>query len=519
MLASCQGGIADEPPTLYSGASESIMDHSTGSIEGLATAASPTKKPTQSQEPSPIIISTHSQSAIPATPSPSTSPTLGPPTTRTPAPPAVCPKADERAVANVSLILSPSVVEDLKAQILEYLNSGGSATGLRNALARVRYVEADHENQGHAFVQSIDVTGDTTPDIVVDLVFPYPEFGVLFVFQCERGAYHDIYAHLIGGAQHMQPGSEDGFRDIADMNGNGVPDIIFSYVVSTSARGYRNREFQIMEWDGTEFIHLIPGDENTGSSSSSFAYSFDGDGYITDTDNNGTPELAIMQVTIPEYPDSGPQRGRTDFWEWDGYQIAFARWEYEPPIYRFQAVQDGDDATRFGEYEKALAFYQQAIFDRDLLGWSRGQYWPDAWYKSELMGGPMPTPTPDPNERPRLEAYARYRIMLLHILKGHLPEATIVYNTLREKFPEGKIGHSYAELADVFWQVYFESEDIDAACQNATVFAEATAEDILVPLGSDFYGWANRDYGAQDICLMYEKWLIPPTVLIASNHV
>jgi hypothetical protein len=501
MLASCQGGIANEPSTLHPGASEATTGHATASVQSLPAVILPTKKPTQSQVPSPVVTSTHTQAPNPVTPSPSATPTLGLLTTRTPAPPAVCPRTNQRAVADLSAVPGPSIVEDLKPQILEYLNSGGSAAGLLNALSQIRYVEAGHEYKGQASVRSVDVTGDTTLDIVADLVFSYPEVEALFVFQCVQGAYHDIYAEFIGGLQSMSPGREDGFREIVDMNGDGVRDIVFSYVSSTSARGYQNREFQIIEWDGTEFIGLIPSDEHSMSTPSSIAYSFDGDGYITDSDEDGTPELAITQGTVPEYPDSGPQRRRTDFWEWDGYKIAFARWQYDPPTYRFQAVRDGDDATRFGEYEKALTFYQQAIFDVDLLGWSRGQFWPDDWYRREMMGGPSPTPTPDPVERPRLEAYARYRIMLLHIIQGHLPEATTVYNTLREKFPDGKVGHSYAELAEVFWQAYSENEDIDAACQSATDFASAHAEDILVRLGSDFYGWANRNYAAQDICL------------------
>jgi hypothetical protein len=404
-------------------------------------------------------------------------------------------------VADLSVVWDQPIVEDLKPHILDYLDSGGSAAGLLDALGRIRYVEDGHEYGGRASVRSVDVTGDTTPEIVADLVFAYPEVEALFVFQCRDGAYQDVYAAFIGGLESMSPGREDGFRDIADMNGDGVRDIVFSYVSSTSARGYRNREFQIIEWDGTGFAYLIPIDEGSMMNPSSIAYSFDGDGYVTDADGDGAPELALTQEIASDYPDSGPQRRRTDYWEWDGYKITLARWEYALPTYRFQAVQDGDDATRFGEYEKALTFYQQAIFDSDLLGWSRGQYWPEDWYESEIMGGPSPTPTPDPEERPRLEAYARYRIMVLYILQDHLPEATTVYNTLRQKFPDGKVGHTYAALADAFWQAYSKKDDIDAACRAAAAFASAHAKDILEPLGSDFYGWANRNYAAQDICL------------------
>ena len=509
MLTACQGTGADASPALQPADLGATADQATASVVSVPLPAGPTDKPAQSLEPSLTVIPTHALGAIPVTLSPLAPPTLGPPMTRTPAPPAVCPRVDGHATAEFSVVLGPTILEDLEAQILQYLDSGGSAAGLLKALGQIRYVEAGHEFEGHASARSVDVTGDTTPDIVADLVFSYPEVGALFVFQCEQGAYRAIYAGMIGGSQGMRPGPEDGFRDIVDMNGNGVLDILFSYVTSISARGYQNRDFQILEWDGTEFIGLIPVDEPAGWIPWSFANSFDGDGTVTDADGDGTPELVITQMTSTEYIDSGPQRRRTDFWEWDGYHVAFAHWEYEPPLYRFQAAQDGDDATRFGDYQEALTFYQQAIFDGNLLGWSRGQFWPDDWYEREMMGGPGPTPTPDPEEGPRLEAYTRYRIMLLHVLQGHLPEAAIVYDTLREKFADGKAGQPYAEMADVFWQAYARDEEIALACEAAAAFASAHAEDILVPLGSDFYGWANRDYDAQEICLLYEEMPIP----------
>jgi len=114
--------------------------------------------------------------------------------------------------------------------------------------------------------------------------------------------------------------------------------------------------------------------------------------------------------------------------------------------------------------------------------------------------GTAPTPTPDPDERPRLSAYARYRIMLLHIVQGSMPEAQVVYETLQDEFPARAVGHQYAELATVFWEGYNASEDIAAACGKAIEYASAHADEVLTPLGSGFYGSGQRDYAPEDIC-------------------
>lgn len=58
-----------------------------------------------------------------------------------------------------------------------------------------------------------------------------------------------------------------------------------------------------------------------------------------------------------------PLRTRTETWSWNGEAYYPSRIEYSSPTYRFQAAIDGDNATRAGDFESALALYQQAIFD------------------------------------------------------------------------------------------------------------------------------------------------------------
>ena len=115
------------------------------------------------------------------------------------------------------------------------------------------------------------------------------------------------------------------------------------------------------------------------------------------------------------------------------------------------------------------------------------------------------TPTPaippdDPQEYPNIAAYARYRIMLLHILQGHFPEAQIVYDTLQEKFPEGGDGHRFALVAKAFWDQYQISKNIKESCAKAVSMAYKYRL-ILKFLGADYHNYQQDImYESKDVC-------------------
>jgi len=403
--------------------------------------------------------------------------------------PGVCPTPSGQTPTISSTSPGDTVVEIFEPQILDYLNNVGSASGLQAALSDLTLLDGAWKARPQ--VETIDVTGNTTPDVVVELTF-YEEGqyfeGGLFVFMCDDG-------HYVGNAivsawgQVLPSGEPEGIRAIQDMNMDGVPEIVHSQISVAGTHAYFMREFRILEWDGQKFVDLIPKDQY-----GFYAQADTGDGVIGDTDGDGTLELLLENGLGEAYPDLGPQRKRTDIWAWDGYAYSLDRQEYTAPEFRIHAVWDGDDASLLGDYAKALAFYQQAIFDEKLFGWSQGRLWPDWQY------GGDPTPTPAPEERPRLSAYGRYRILLLHAVQGLQAEAQIVYETLQEKFPAGNVGHPYAELATVFWEEYSESGDIGLACEKAVEYAADYPYEILTDLGRTFYGSGQREYAPEDIC-------------------
>lgn len=466
--------------------------------QSVTEGATLTASPTLTLPPTPTSTSTHRPPHTPTLtptlkPRSSPTPTPGTPLTRPPDPAAEWPTPDNL----LPLVLGPNL-DDIETQIRDYLNAGGSSASLQATLTGLRAILDDGTPvQFNSQVIYQDVTGDTIPDIVMDLrmLFEGDYEGkvssTVFIFRCDQGQY-ESFAFGHPGSFLQGPEEGQGLRAVRDMNLNGVPEIIFSLIDNIGVHVNFTRLFRILEWDGTKFSDLVYGPNFYTGQAGNRAYVYNGDGVIGDTNGDGYLELVLTNGIEHYYMDSGPQRERTDFWVWNGDAFVLARWKHPPPVFRIHAIWDGDDASRFGDYAEALAFYQQAIFDESLLGWSPGRLWPDSAY------GSAATPTPAPDERPRLNAYARYRILLLHTVEGNMREAQIVYDTLQQKFPSGSVGSQYATLAVAFWEEISASGDIAAACAKAIEYAEIHTDEILSPLGYDVY--YQRFYTSADIC-------------------
>lgn len=228
--------------------------------------------------------------------------------------------------------------------------------------------------------------------------------------------------------------------------------------------------------------------------------------YVKDTDGNGTLELVLVGgITTNQglRHTAGPWREITTIHMWNGQNFVHHRTLYDKPQYRFQAVQDGDRAALDGDYDRALALYWQAIEDETLDWWSLERLdYEIAVYWSE--GSPNPTPLPpvpepDPAEYPILAAYAYYRILLLDVLLGKLPEAEAVYDTLKAKYPLDQPGSYFTILASAFLEEYQASQQIYLSCQKVIQYVERYP-DILSYLGEHNHGMESIVYTPEDVC-------------------
>jgi hypothetical protein len=401
-------------------------------------------------------------------------------------------------------------IEYVELAILDYLNAGGDPAKLESLLNVSPEPEQSGDLKLLTSVYAADLTGDGVVDYAmqVDAATEENAISTLLILYCRGGLYEiafldrfpvygPLFARLLG---------------IIDLNGNGVSEVIY-FVREFGAGADSTTRVIPAEWEGTSFLDLVSLEDPAGSffnsgasmynllwygQENSYADRWELNRMFPDIDGNGTREILLTGgVSGRNWTvGGGPERLSTNTWMWNGVSFTLYSTELEPPEFRFQAIRDGDAATLRGEYGKALTFYQQAVFDEALFGWNPERLRVN---NNAYMIG-IPTPLPMPEERPRLNAYGRYRILLLHAVQGNDQSAQIVYATLREKFPEGNPGHLYAAMAEAFWQGFQASGEIAAGCELARSFAEEHTEEVLKPLGSSIYGFFYEDYVSADIC-------------------
>lgn len=431
----------------------------------LAPTVQPTVKPTATVAPS-------------NTSEPTVSPTvaaIAPTASGT----GVCPPINPEVTPSFeSEIIEAAPRPSLEQPVLDFLNQGGSPKLLEDLFRKTN----------RKFFEG-DVTGDNVPELgIFDMS--------LHMLGCIGGKYKVI---LEGDVMQPPPYTTHyEIKAVTDMNLDGIPETIISEpnLCMDFCSGV-----VVYTWTGAELAEYI----NVGGD-----YEIE----IKDTDNNGTLELLLTGgmpsgFSNSSYPDDLPWRWETDMYMWDGFSFKLKRETFSTPEYRFQAVQDGDEATRWGDYEKALSFYQEAIFSNKLDWWSPDKlaYQQELWF-DRWAGEPSPTPPaapkPDPAEYNNLAAYARYRIMLLHVKQGHISDAKVVYNTLQEKFPAGVAGHAYADMAKAFWDSYEKDNDLGIACKKAIDYATAYPLEVLTYLGNTgnnrYHGHQSHVYKPADVC-------------------
>jgi hypothetical protein len=197
-----------------------------------------------------------------------------------------------------------------------------------------------------------------------------------------------------------------------------------------------------------------------------------------------------------------PQRQRTVSYGWNGKEFVEITNEFEPPEYRFQAIQDADIAVIVENYDKAVQLYAEVISNTTLDWWS-----PERFTYEQHVGNPVimfietpsTIPTEDLTEYPRLAAYAYYRRMLLHLVQGDELDAITAYNTLQEEFSNDPHAYTYTEMATAFWVAYQSSNIMYEGCAAAIQYAVEHPE-ILIPLGTHYHGWQSRIYVPADVC-------------------
>jgi hypothetical protein len=423
--------------------------------------------------------------------------------TRTLAPRAVCPPPGNPAPIEPNDDLSVLIDETER-----FLDAGGRFTDLEKELTDALQAAVSSEFPPSLSVTYIDITGDGVGEAVIGFELVHPSLGrhnALAILGCQAGSVRILlseFAAEAGMSQMLYLATED-------LNADGVPEIVYS--IEEFGAHDSTTFVSIREWDGEEFRPLVvaPSDRSLGTMFRAADMpnlltvgdmrTYDLglvpdrrilDLLLPDIDGNGTRELILAGGVGHAETIDGPQRVTVDTWSWNGEAFTLSDSKFLPAEYRFQAVRDGDSAFARGNLEEALTIYRQSLNDEELKGWNSDRL-------SSIFVTPMPD---DPAERPRLAAYAEFRMLLVYAVQGQQPDAQSLFDAMVGEHLQGSPGYPYVQIATRFHDALEAAGSVESACAAAREFAQANGEAILTPLGSQFYGFLYEGYTPESIC-------------------
>ncbi len=370
-----------------------------------------------------------------------------PPPTATPRP-TVAPIGPGSAVAAPS---RPDRFERYGPTIVTYLNDTGGDQDALRAMLR------DWGALRHATdLLRIDVDDDGAGELLMVIVDPSPEYGInpagdVLVVGLQKKRFEVLYS-AAGGSVLLDPA----LIEVDDLNGDGHTEIAYSstscgahtcfttvYIVSSGTGTYRD-----LTAGGIEMSYVEP--------------------YFADWDDDGVLEL-IMHGGIIASVGAGPQRQRTEVYEWDGATYVLLETLPDYSQYLYFRVLDANQALLDGEYERAAALYREAVDNPRLQTWM------------------------EPSERDDLAAFSRYRLCLTYLMMDEVTMAEAANEELQSAQPE----HIYARVVAVLWSTYSSDRDLRAACQAVADFARLFPETAAV---LDEYGYSNPAFTAEEVC-------------------
>lgn len=352
----------------------------------------------------------------------------------------------------------PTDFEGYPDAIQAFLSAGGSLETLRSRLR-----EWNALSEGQDQVVAADVNGDGTDEVIVSVIDPQGQLiappGALLVFACSEGTYTRLYREGGGKSETFDPSTR--LVRVADLTQDGLPDVV--YILRTCGAHTCYERLRVLGWDGSELVNLMGGTLDLPYPSY-------------------TVEPMRIEATSGGIGSVGaePQRRHTEIWTWNGTVFTRTEMIYEPAVYRYHVLLDGDRALLSGDYAGATDAYRRVLNDDALKEWGG---------ESGMMTAA--------EERAQLSAFARWRLVLTHLLAERSQEAQLAYDTLQQLYPSGA-GQDVAQMARVFWTTYQAGGTVSGGCSAVT--ADVDSYRSILEFYNRNYGYANPNWESKDLC-------------------
>jgi hypothetical protein len=351
--------------------------------------------------------------------------------------------------------------------IQAYLSQGGTVANLLTILRNASSI-----NEKWGAVSSIDLTGDGEPEIVVSIFDPFTTdqsagpSGQLLVYGCApQQKVELLYVNQTPRGQALPKVLQSG--DLI-----GAPrGTQLAVVTSSCGANTCFDKLEVLGWNGTALMNLLA--EPLDLPAAQYQ--------LIQADADSALEIQAQRGRQGSI-GAGPQRTEKQLWKWNGAQYVKVKSDWSPVEYRIHAVYEGDAAFTAGDYAKAIDWYTRVLTNDNLKDWL-----PEIGYAN-------------PHDRDTLQAYARFRLLLIGLLRGDA-NAHDQLDQLTALYPEGSPVHLTQQMAQAFWSKYQETKDIKAACAVANAYANSSDNgQYLIVDDLNLFGYTNRSYTSDDMC-------------------
>ena len=384
-------------------------------------------------------------------------PTVTPRPTATPTPVSICPPPNLAADW-----APPDRFDGYPPAISAYLSQGGTPA---NLLAILRNAKAIDDQGGGVF--SIDLSGDGEPEIIASIVDPFSAdqstapSGMLLIYGCEKRQVTLWYAKT-APRPNPPPRIVQTGNFIAAPRGNQI-------AVQTASCGASTcfERLEVLGWDGQALVSLLAEPLELPA----------GQYQLVQADADAPIEIEAQKGVIGSI-GAGPQRTEKQLWDWNGAQYIEVKSAPSPVEYRIHAIYEADDAFNACDYQTAIDWYGRAITDEALKDWLTESGYAKA------------------HDRDTLKAYARFRLLLIGLLRGDANAADQLA-ALTAEYPEGSPVHQTQQMAQLLRDKYQATQSWAETCAAVNNFANQEYQ-IIDDLG--LFGYANRMYTSDDMC-------------------
>ncbi len=354
-----------------------------------------------------------------------------------------------------TLAPKPTNPDEAHRAIADYLQAGGTLTGLQRALRN----EWNAIPTSGYWREEVDLTGEGTPELVIGYTAP-PKVGALLVLGCYEGVYQIRYTLL----DETSPDPPT-LIWLGDMNNAPPAELVVARPLCVVAESCDYETF-VLAWDSARgrFINLLDSALVTLKPPQ-----------VRDIDGDDVAEI-VVELKERGTAATGPLRTGVNIYDWNGSQYTLSIVQLDPPRYLVQVVHEGDKLFSQLEMERAVAAYTLALSGELDLRY---------WFNDE------------PNT---LVPYTLYRTMLALAYLGDVRFGDVLLE-IQQRFPIADTPAedipTFALMAYRFAAALQAVQDLHAACVETLKVLEERPNALTL---LNRYGRRSPTYAPLDLC-------------------